>query len=42
MEAQDLLAFSNTIDIDNPIQYHPKLGQSVTLDLGPQGTPGHL
>lgn len=42
MEAEDLLAFSSTIDIDNPIQYHPKQGQSVTLDLGPQGTPGHL
>ena len=42
MEGQDLLAFSNTVDIDNTVQYHPKLGQSVTLDLRPQGTPGHL
>lgn len=31
MEGQDLLAFSNTVDIDNTIQYHPKLGQSMTL-----------
>lgn len=30
MEGQDLLAFSNTVDIDNTIQYHPKLGQSMT------------
>ena len=38
MEGQDLLAFST----DNLVQYHPELGQSVTLDLGPRGTPGHL
>lgn len=31
MKGQDSLAFPNTVDIDNTIQYHPKLGQSMTL-----------